>query len=130
MKDCPFCGSKNVSLAEFLSNAEFSVHRYSVICKSCGAESGSAKTAVDAVDKWEKRPPESSGIKMELPIGSKFTYEGNLYEAKEGKDCFDIASGIDSCDLGRSTDAKCCKHFICEAKDRKSGIGVIYVRSV
>ena len=50
---CPFCGG--VAQQEDVANDDGDYRRYFVVCRSCGAESGWAKTERGAIRNWQSR---------------------------------------------------------------------------
>lgn len=53
LKPCPFCGDKEPIISE--SEDKYSCSEYYVVCRSCGARTGSESYPEDVVDAWNAR---------------------------------------------------------------------------
>lgn len=53
LKPCPFCGSKNVRVAE--NRMDYLFIGYSVHCDGCGVETSYTKDKDKAIEAWNRR---------------------------------------------------------------------------
>jgi Lar family restriction alleviation protein len=58
LQPCPFCASRELSLYEYAYAKLFTVD-----CKRCGAQGPRHSSPQHARELWNRRPPESSGIR-------------------------------------------------------------------
>jgi len=58
LKPCPFCGSGRMEV-------KLGKVRYSMMCKNCFAEGGSASTEEGAIAAWNRRTPANEAERSE-----------------------------------------------------------------
>lgn len=88
LKPCPFCGNKNLIVADYPKPPSY----WSIRCERCGCQIGDQGTLEAAIEQWNHRPIEEYRERMEnaKKEGADYYWAGHpthsaRYKPKENK---------------------------------------------